>query len=137
MGIASLYKTKKLRFLKEVYTDRPGSQTFHAFNRSLMKAGVRGISHQPFSRVTTVGRYLDQRDLLRNFFRIPGNAYILAIEWIYEERLFPVNYFAEIIPLCFDCWPKDYDILLGLFRRHRIRREGRDKMFPTSKKTYA
>jgi len=112
---------KKLRFLKEVYTDRPGSQTFHAFNHSLRKAGVRGVSHQPFSGITTVGRYLDQRDLLRNYLRIPGYAYILAIEWIYEERFFPVNYFAEIIPLCFDCWPKDYNILLGLFRRHRIR----------------
>ena len=110
-----------LRFLKEVYSDRPGSQTFHAFNRSLEGAGVRKVCHQPFAGITNFGRYLDQRKLLRNYFQIPGRAYILAIEWIYEERLFPICFFGEIIPLCFDCWPKDYELWLDIFKRHRIR----------------
>jgi hypothetical protein len=113
--------TKKLRFLKEVYTDRPGSQTFHAFNRSLSKAGISRLNLQPFQAVTNIGRYLDHRNRLRNYFQFPRRAYILAIEWIYEERLFPLCYFAEIIPLCFDCWPKDYSLWLDIFRRHRIR----------------
>ncbi len=112
---------KKLWFLREIYTDRPGSQTKHAFNRSLEEAGIRGIHHQPSSRITTVGMYLDHRDLLRNFFQIPGHAFIIALEWHYEERLFPICFFGEVVPLCFDCWPKDYKLLLALFRRHRIR----------------
>lgn len=121
MPIRSRIRKRKVRFLKEVYTDRPGSQTFHAFNRSLKHAGIHGICHQPTSKITTIGRYLDHRKLLRNYFQLPKRAYVLAIEWIYEERLFPICFFAEIIPLCFDCWPKDYEIWLNLFRRHRVR----------------
>ncbi len=112
---------KQLRFLREVYTDRPGSQTVHAFNRSMEQVGIRGIRHQPFSQMTTLGMHLDHRHLLRNFFQLPGHAYIIALEWHYEERLFPLCFFCEIIPLCFDCWPKDYEQLLDLFRRHKIR----------------
>jgi len=114
-------RKKKLRFLKEVYTDRPGSQTFHAFNRSLEQIGIRRLCHQPFSCITDTGRYLDHRNRLCNFFQIPRRAYILALEWPYEERLFPICYFCEIIPLCFDCWPKDYELWFDLFCRHRIR----------------
>jgi hypothetical protein len=121
MSADSRNSHKKLRFLKEVYTDRPGSQTFHAFNRSLSNAGIPGIALQPYPVITDIGRYLDHRNRLRNYFQIPGRAYILAIEWIYEERLFPICYFAEIIPLCFDCWPKDYQLWLDIFHRHRIR----------------
>jgi hypothetical protein len=110
-----------LRFLREIYDDRPSSQTIHAFNRSLEQAGVRPVRHQPFSRMEHVGRYLDHRRRLRNFFCLPGYAFIIALEWPYEERLFPVCYFGEIIPLCFDCWPKDYEKWFDLFCRHRIR----------------
>ena len=112
---------RKLRFLREIYTDRPGSQTKHAFNRSLERAGVRPIRHQPFARLTTMGMYFDHRHMLRNFLQLPERAYIVALEWHYEERLFPICFFGEIVPLCFDCWPKDYELIADMFRRHRFR----------------
>ncbi len=112
---------KKLRLLREIYFDRPGSQTFHAFNRSIEAKGIRSIGQHPFEFCTTLGRHLDHRRGLRNYVKIPGRAYIIALEWHYEERLFPLCYCAEIIPLCFDCWPKDYERWIDLFKRHKFR----------------
>jgi hypothetical protein len=108
-------------YLPEIYTGRPGSQTIHAFNRSLEKAGFKPVQHQPSTRWTNVARHLDDRDMLRNFLQAGKKAYLVALMWPKAARLFPVGYFREIIPLCFDCWPADYDVWEALFRRHKVK----------------
>lgn len=110
----------KLKYLTEIYTDRPGSQTIHAFNRSLSLAGVTGVTHQPSGYWTNVARRLDNGGFLRSVFTLPGTAFIVALMWPKVARLFPTGYFREIIPLCFDCWPEDFDKWEKIFRRHRI-----------------
>lgn len=116
-----LHQYKKLRFLREIYADRPGSQTIHALNRSLESAGMQAVQHQPSKRLTNIARHLDQRELLRNFFQLPGKAYIAPLMWPKAARLFPICYFGEIIPICFDCWPVDYDVWEAMFNRHRVK----------------
>jgi hypothetical protein len=41
--------------------------------------------------------------------------------WPKAARIFPVCFFGEIIPLCFDCWPADYERWEHLFRQHDIK----------------
>lgn len=79
------------------------------------------MRHQPSQRITNIARHLDGKGFIRNFFQFPGRAYIVALMWPKEARLFPVSYFREVIPLCFDCWPTDYDRWAGLFKRHNIK----------------
>lgn len=112
---------KFIRFLEEIYKDRPGSQTIHAFNRSLSAAGVKGMQHHPSARVTNIARHLDNGKILRNILQLPRRAYIVAMMWPKEARLFPVCFWGEVIPLCFDCWPSDYDVWENIFKRHKIK----------------
>ncbi len=114
-------KSTRLFYLPEIYSNRPGSQTIHAFNRSLHNAGLKPLKHQPSQRWTNVGRHLDDRGSIRNFIQLPGKAYIAALMWPKAARLFPTGYFREIIALCFDCWPDDYNVWESLFRRHKIK----------------
>lgn len=113
-------REKKIRYLSEIYSNRPGSQTIHAFNRSLSEFGVPAICHHPSPVVTNIARHFDDNGYLKNLFHLSGSAYLVALMWPKAARLFPICYFAEIIPLCFDCWPKDYAKWEKLFTAHRI-----------------
>jgi len=114
-------KPTKLFYLPEIYDNRPGSQTIHAFNRSLHRAGLQPLRHQPSQRWTNIGRHLDDHGAIRNFFQFPGKAFIVALMWPKIARLFPVGYYREIIPLCFDCWPDDYSRWEQLFRTNNVK----------------
>lgn len=112
---------RRLCYLSEIYSNRPGSQTIHAFNRSLLRAGVVSLRHHPNAYVTNIARNLDDRGWGRNFIRLPGRAYLVAMMWPKAARLFPVGCWGEVVPLCFDCWPKDYQKWEQIFRRYRVR----------------
>jgi hypothetical protein len=112
---------KRLFYLSEIYTNRPGSQTIHAFNRSLLKAGITAVRHHPSEYITNLARHCDDRGWGRNFFRLRGRAYIVAMMWPKTARLLPTGCWSEVIPFCFDCWPKDYHAWERIFRRYRVR----------------
>ena len=112
---------KKLCYLPEIYNDRPGSQTIHAFNRSLRKVGVTEVQQQPNSYFTNIARHFDEKGWGRNLTQLSNRAYIVAMMWPKTARLLPVGCWAEVIPLCFDCWPKDYEEWEQVFRRFHIR----------------
>ncbi|MCI5222495.1 MAG: glycosyltransferase family 1 protein [Candidatus Electrothrix sp. AR4] len=113
--------SKRLRCLSEIYFDRPGSQTIHAFNRSLKKAGVPLTCHHPNQYVTNLARGFDDRGWGRNLRHFSRNAYLVAMMWPKMARLLPVGCWAEVIPLCFDCWPADYQKWERVFRRFRVK----------------
>ena len=114
-------RNKSLRLLVEPYRGRPGSQVIHSFNDSLAKAGLDQVGRNRSPLTIRAGLALDKRGLVRNLFRLPGQAYLAALMWPRVARLFPANYFHEIIPFCFDCWPPDYCEWKRLFSRHRVR----------------
>ncbi len=111
----------RLGYLAEIYDNRPGSQTIHAFNRSLRKAGVSCTRHHPNTYITNIARNFDDRGWGRNLIRFSGKAYLVAMMWPKTARLLPVGCWAEVIPLCFDCWPVDYKKWEELFRKFRIK----------------
>lgn len=41
--------------------------------------------------------------------------------WPDAARLLPTGCWAELIPLCFDCWPKDYSQWERIFHNYRVR----------------
>lgn len=112
---------RKLHYLSEIYEDRPGSQTIHAFNRSLSRAGVGRVKHHPNMYVTNFARHFDDKGWGRNLGHFSTRAYLVAMMWPKTARLLPVGYWAELIPLCFDCWPKDYDKWEQVFRKYRVK----------------
>ncbi|WP_339136382.1 MAG: hypothetical protein WGN25_00645 [Candidatus Electrothrix sp. GW3-4] len=111
----------RLYYLSEIYHNRPGSQTIHAFNRSLTKAGVPAVQHHPSEYVTNLARQANDKGWGRNFFQRKGHAYIVAMMWPKVARLLPIGCWAEVIPLCFDCWPQDYQLWENIFRRFRVK----------------
>ena len=72
---------KRLCYLPEIYSNRPGSQTIHAFNRSLRKAGVAAVRHHSNAYITNIARYCDDKGWGRNFIRLSGRAYLVAMMW--------------------------------------------------------
>ncbi|MCW5202365.1 glycosyltransferase family 1 protein [Desulfobulbus sp. US4] len=113
--------SSRLYFLPEIYNNRPGSQTIHAFNRSLAKTGVVAVPHHQSEYVTNLARLADDKGWGKNFFQRKGRAYIVAMMWPKTARLLPISCWAEVIPLCFDCWPQDYELWENIFRRFRVK----------------
>ncbi len=110
-----------LRYLSEIYNNRPGSQTIHAFNRSLLKAGIPEVCHHSNTYITNIARHFDDRGWGRNFIQLSNRAYLVAMMWPKTARLLPVGYWAELVPICFDCWPKDYQKWEHIFHRYRVK----------------
>jgi len=113
-------RSKLLRYLEEPYRDRPGSQVIRSLNRNLAQAGLSPYRHQQSSFMRRAGVAMDKAGLVRNLFQLSGKAYLVSLMWPRPARLFPISCFYEVIPLCFDCWPGDYDKWGRLFRRNRI-----------------
>ena len=111
----------RLRYLSEIYNNRPGSQTIHAFNRSLLKAGVTSVHHHPNTYVTNIARHFDDKGWGRNVMRLSNRAYLVAMMWPKTARLLPIGCWAEAVPLCFDCWPKDYHKWESIFRKYKVK----------------
>ncbi len=77
-----------------------------------------GSIQSPARRLAT--RALSHLGLLRNFRR-SGSPLFVSLMGVMEYILFPVCYWTEIIPYCYDCWPPVHDKWAQFFRRHRVR----------------
>lgn len=111
---------KKLCFLAERYQNRPGSQTIHAFNRSLRQAGISEVRHHFNKYVDNIAEQASRKGWGRNWLQ-RGKACLVAMMWPDTARLLPAGLWAELIPLCFDCWPKDYSQWEQIFHNYNIR----------------
>jgi hypothetical protein len=75
----------------------------------------------PLPGMTFLSRVLKKTHLLRNFIKIPGRTYIVAMPRLSEGNAFPICFFREVVTWSFDCWPTKYEAWEALFRRHRVR----------------
>lgn len=94
--------------------------TARGVESKLSEAGVGARSNEPSAAVAFVGRALGRMRLIRNIGLRGSKAYVVVMMGPTERRLFPVSYTNEVIPYCFDCWPKDYARWHGIFRRNRV-----------------
>jgi hypothetical protein len=116
-------RTSRPKRVKYLAADDHG-QTFdypvQALQRALTAQGMEHV-HNDTAINRFLGRGLSKLGLMRQVKDLSDTAYLVPIMQITEMRLFPQCYFAEVIPYCFDCWPRKYDQWEAFFRRHRIK----------------
>ncbi len=109
----------KIRYLK-TSEQGPWTYTIQAFERTLDESGIEPIDNQPHGLIRLVARALAKTRLIRNFRKSNSVSYLAPLMGPAEYRLFPINYFSNVIAYCYDCWPHRYDRWEAFFLRNKI-----------------
>jgi hypothetical protein len=94
---------------------------YRAMERAFKEIGL-DAELQPRNRFSmTLAKVAAKLGLVRSLLRRTKYSYLVPVMHVEEYRYFPRSYWSEIIPFCFDCWPKRWDDWEATFRRNRVR----------------
>jgi hypothetical protein len=94
---------------------------FRVMEAALDRLGLPRKVHPKNRLLLNVSRAMAKLRLVRPLLRLSRRAYLIPIMQPAEYRFFPVGYYAEVIPFCFDIWPPRWPEWEAMFRRHRTR----------------
>jgi hypothetical protein len=94
---------------------------YRDMEQALGRLGLPAVVHPRNRWWMLVAKVAARCRLVRAVARVRPKVYIVPVMHVEEYRYFPVTYWAEVIPLCFDCWPNRWDEWERVFRRQRTR----------------
>ncbi len=109
-----------LKFLKTEESSIVSIYPLYFMERGLALAGVPSLSNHQGGLAANAARVLGRLRLPRNVQRGRG-VVLVGMMGISEFRVIPFAVWREIVPFCFDCWPKDYERWTSFFTRYRVR----------------
>lgn len=99
----------------------PVSIPCRQFERVLCAQGVPAVDNDS-AALRAVGRMLGRLNLIRRVANLGNKTYLVSFMQPSAYRLFPQALWAEVVPLCYDCWPPSYARWHSMFRRLGTRR---------------
>jgi hypothetical protein len=109
-----------LRFLASHDTSQVSSYALLALNDALAAASIPQVRHSHGRTGVFLRKAFSKLRVPRNLAR-RGTPVFVAFMGFSESKVLPFSLWTEIIPYCFDCWPRDYQRWSSFFRRHRVR----------------
>jgi hypothetical protein len=94
---------------------------YRVMEEALDRLGVPRVVHPKNPLLRDAARGLSKLRLIRPVARLSRRAYLIPIMQPEEYRFFPVAYWGEVVPFCFDIWPPRWPKWEAMFRRHRVR----------------
>jgi len=109
-----------LRFLRNAggqVSDYPLLSIDHAMEQ----VGIRSLSNRQSETEVFIAKVASRLRLMKNLHRSSTGPVFVGFIGCTESKTFPLSYWNEIIPYCFDCWPSFYERWMSMFKRHRVR----------------
>jgi len=85
------------------------------------QAGIEGLQNPQNDVEIFISKVASKLRLMRNLRRSSRGPVFVSFMGFSESKTFPLSYWTEIVPYCFDCWPAGYERWAAFFERHRVR----------------
>jgi hypothetical protein len=110
-----------LRFLRTKETPKPSNYPLYSIDRAMEQAGVRALPDRASIPDCLPANLAYKFRWMWNFHRAAAGPVFVSYMGYLEKKTFPFSYWTEIVPYCFDCWPKYYDWWTSFYKRQRVR----------------
>jgi len=113
-------QARKLKFLKTEESGIVSIYPLYFMEQGIALEGAPSLSNRQGRLAANAARVLARLKLPRNLRRGSGPV-LVGMMGVSEFRVIPYAMWREIVPFCFDCWPKDYERWTSFFTRYRVR----------------